>query len=113
MSQDPGVDGLTMRLEAKIHEKNRPEYFRGAKHPGFYDQCRGRKRLTIQEPRVSTKSITTNVVLFPARLDFGGLSVILSNSLQGVPYWTRSLLRKGFWVQSEIHKRRAGDYDYS
>jgi type II secretory pathway component GspD/PulD (secretin) len=44
--------------------------------------------LTIQEPQVSTKSITTNVGVVPGKtLILGGLiSNTKNNSMQGIPY---------------------------
>jgi|GEM_PF-1869682 len=82
-------DGLTMRLEAKIEEDKTVLNISAAVNTldSMINVSVG-NGLTIQEPQVSTKSITTNVGIVPGKtLILGGLiSNTKKNSMQGVPY---------------------------
>jgi type IVB pilus formation R64 PilN family outer membrane protein len=85
-------DGLTMRLEAKIEEKKTVLNISAAVNTlDSMNNVPVGNGLTIQEPRVSTKSITTNVGVEPGKtLILGGLiSSTRNNSTQGVPYLDR------------------------
>ena len=81
-------DGLTMRLEAKIEEKKTVLNISAAVNTlDSMSNVPVGNGLTIQEPQVSTKSITTNVMVAPGKtLILGGL---ISNTkqiqLQGIP----------------------------
>ncbi|MBF0570455.1 MAG: secretin N-terminal domain-containing protein [Candidatus Omnitrophica bacterium] len=82
-------DGLTMRLEAKIEENKTVLNISAALNTldSMTNVAVG-NGLTIQEPQVSTKSITTNVGVEPEKtLILGGLiSSIRNNSTEGIPY---------------------------
>jgi len=82
-------DGLTMRLEAKIEEKKTVLNISAAVNTlDSMTNVPVGNGLTIQEPQVSTKSITTNVGVEPDKaLILGGLiSSTRNNSSQGIPY---------------------------
>lgn len=82
-------DGLTMRLEAKIEEKKTVLNISAAVNTlDSMTNVPVGNGLTIQEPQVSTKSITTNVGVEPGKtLILGGLiSSTKNNSAQGIPY---------------------------
>ncbi len=82
-------DGLTMRLEAKIEEDKTVLNISAAVNTlDSMNNVPVGNGLTIQEPQVSTKSITTNVgVVAGKTLILGGLiSNTKNNSMQGVPY---------------------------
>ena len=82
-------DGLTMRLEAKIEEKKTILNISAALNTlDSMTNVPVGNGLTIQEPQVSTKSITTNVGVEPDKaLILGGLiSSTINNSNQGIPY---------------------------
>ena len=86
-------DGLTMRLEAKMSDDNKTILnisvaVNTLDSMGSVPVGGG---LTIQEPQVSTKSITTNVDIESEKtLILGGLiSTTRNNSSQGVPYLSR------------------------
>lgn len=82
-------DGLTMRLEAKIEEDKTVLNISAAVNTlDSITNVPAGNGLTIQEPQVSTKSITTNVGLVPGKtLILGGLiSSNRKNSTRGVPY---------------------------
>jgi len=82
-------DGLTMRLEAKIEEDKTVLNISVAVNTlDSMTNVPVGNGLTIQEPQVSTKSITTNVGLMPGKtLILGGLiSNTKKKSIQGVPY---------------------------
>ena len=82
-------DGLTMRLEAKIEQDKTVLNISAAVNTlDAMNNVPVGNGLTIQEPQVSTKSITTNVGLTPGKtLILGGLiSHMRNNSMQGVPY---------------------------
>jgi len=85
-------DGLTMRLEAKIADDKTVLNISAAVNTlDSMNNVPVGNGLTIQEPQVSTKSITTNVGLSPGKtLILGGLiSSTRNNSTQGVPYLDR------------------------
>ena len=82
-------DGLTMRLEAKIEEKKTVLNISAAVNTlDAMTTVPLGGGLTIQEPQVSTKSITTNVGVEPGKaLILGGLiSTTKNNTIQGIPY---------------------------
>ena len=82
-------DGLTMRLEAKIEDKRTVLNISAAVNTlDSMTEVPVGNGLTIQEPQISTKSITTNVGVEPGRtLILGGLiSTTKSNLKEGVPY---------------------------
>ena len=82
-------DGLTMRLEAKIEENKTVLNISAAVNTlDSMTNIPVGNGLTIQEPQVSTKSITTNVGVEPGKsLILGGLiSSTKNNSMQGIPY---------------------------
>ena len=82
-------DGLTMRLEAKIEENKTVLNISAAVNTlDSMSNVPVGNGLTIQEPQVSTKSITTNVGLEAEKtLILGGLiSNTKNNSMQGVPF---------------------------
>ena len=82
-------DGLTMRLEAKIEENKTVLNISAAVNTlDSMTNVPVGNGLTIQEPQVSTKSITTNVGVEPGKtLILGGLiSSTKNNSIQGIPY---------------------------
>ena len=82
-------DGLTMRLEAKIEENKTVLNISAAVNTlDSMTNVPAGNGLTIQEPQVSTKSITTNVGVQPGKtLILGGLiSSTKNNSMQGIPY---------------------------
>jgi len=85
-------DGLTMRLEAKIEEEKTVLNISAAVNTlDSMTNVPVGNGLTIQEPQVSTKSITTNVGVVPNKtLILGGLiSCAKNNSMQGIPYLDR------------------------
>ena len=85
-------DGLTMRLEAKIEEDKTVLNISAVVNTlDAMNNVPVGNGLTIQEPQVSTKSITTNVSLVPGKsLILGGLISSTKNaSKQGVPYLDR------------------------
>jgi type IVB pilus formation R64 PilN family outer membrane protein len=82
-------DGLTMRLEAKIEANKTVLNISAAINTlDSMTTIPVGNGLSIQEPQVSTKSITTNVGVEPGKtLILGGLiSSTKSNSMQGIPY---------------------------
>jgi len=82
-------DGLTMRLEAKIEDRKTVLNISAALNTlDSMTNVPAGNGLTIQEPQVSTKSITTNVGVEPGKtLILGGLiSATKNNSVQGIPY---------------------------
>ncbi len=82
-------DGLTMRLEAKMEDKKTVLNISAAVNTlDSMTNVPVGNGLTIQEPQVSTKSITTNVGVEPNKtLILGGLiSSTKNNSAQGIPY---------------------------
>jgi len=82
-------DGLTMRLEAKIEDKRTVLNISAAVNTlDSMTNVPAGNGLTIQEPQVSTKSITTNVSVEPGKtLILGGLiSSTKNNSMKGIPY---------------------------
>jgi type II secretory pathway component GspD/PulD (secretin) len=82
-------DGLTMRLEAKIEANKTVLNISAAVNTlDSMTTVPVGNGLSIQEPQVSTKSITTNVGVGPGKtLILGGLiSSTKNNSMQGIPY---------------------------
>lgn len=82
-------DGLTMRLEAKIEENKTVLNISAAVNTlDSITNVPAGNGLTIQEPQVSTKSITTNVGVQPGKtLILGGLiSSTKNNAVRGIPY---------------------------
>lgn len=82
-------DGLTMRLEAKIEANKTVLNISAAVNTlDSMTTVPVGNGLSIQEPQVSTKSITTNVSVEPMKtLILGGLiSSTRNNSTQGIPY---------------------------
>ncbi len=82
-------DGLTMRLEAKMEDNKTVLNISVAVNTlDSMTNVPVGNGLTIQEPQVSTKSITTNVGVEPGKtLILGGLiSSTKNNSMQGIPY---------------------------
>jgi type IVB pilus formation R64 PilN family outer membrane protein len=82
-------EGLTMRLEAKMEEDKTVLNISAAVNTlDSMNNVPVGNGLTIQEPQVSTKSITTNVGVEPEKtLILGGLiSNTKNNSIQGIPY---------------------------
>jgi MSHA biogenesis protein MshL len=82
-------DGLTMRLEAKIDDSKTVLNISAAVNTlDSMTTVPVGNGLSIQEPQVSTKSITTNVSVEPGKtLILGGLiSTTKSSSQQGIPY---------------------------
>jgi type II secretory pathway component GspD/PulD (secretin) len=78
-----------MRLEAKIDDKNTILNISAALNTlDSMTTVPVGNGLAIQEPQVSTKSITTNVGLEPGKtLILGGLiSSTRNNSMEGIPY---------------------------
>ena len=85
-------DGLTMRLEAKIEDNKTVLNISAAVNTlDSMNNVPVGNGLTIQEPQVSTKSITTNVGVSPGRtLILGGLiGSTRNNSTEGIPYLDR------------------------
>ena len=81
--------GLTMRLEGKIEDNRTVLNISAAENTlDSMTNVPVGGGLTIQEPQVSTKSITTNVSVEPNKsLILGGLmSSTKNNSTEGVPY---------------------------
>ena len=86
-------DGLTMRLEAKMSDANKT-VLNISVAVNTLDSMTNVSvggGLTIQEPQVSTKSITTNVEIESGKtLILGGLiSTTKNNLVQGVPYLSK------------------------
>jgi len=84
--------GLTMRLDAKINDDKTVLNISAAVNTlDSMTNVPVGNGLTIQEPQVSTKSITTNVGVEPGKtLILGGLiSNTHNNSSQGIPYLDR------------------------
>jgi type IVB pilus formation R64 PilN family outer membrane protein len=86
-------DGLTMRLEGKMSEDNKT-VLNISVAVNTLDSMTNVPvggGLTIQEPQVSTKSITTNVEIESEKtLILGGLiSTTKNNSVQGIPYLSK------------------------
>ncbi len=85
-------DGLTMRLEAKIDQDKTVLNVSAAVNTldAITDVPVG-NGLTIQEPQVSTKSITTNVGVVPGKtlIPGGFISPTRNTSNQGVPYFNK------------------------
>jgi len=82
-------DGLTMRLEAKIEEDRTVLNISAAVNTlDSMTNVPAGNGLTIQEPQVSTESITTNVGIVPGKtLILGGLiSSTKKNLTEGIPY---------------------------
>ncbi len=103
-------DGLTMRLEAKIEEKKTVLNISAAVNTlDSMSNVPVGNGLTIQEPQVSTKSITTNVVVSPGKtLILGGLiSNTKNNSMQGVPYLDKiPFLGKAFQYKAKSNQKK-------
>jgi len=86
-------DGLTMRLEGKMSNNNKT-VLNISVAVNTLDSMTSvpvGSGLTIQEPQVSTKSITTNVEIESEKtIILGGLiSTTKNNSVQGVPYLSK------------------------
>jgi type II secretory pathway component GspD/PulD (secretin) len=85
--------GLTMRLDAKISQDNKTELNISVAVDTLdaMTSVPVGNGLTIQEPQVSTKSMTTNVEIDPNKtLILGGLiSTSKNNSSQGIPYLSK------------------------
>jgi len=103
-------DGLTMRLEAKIEEDKTVLNISAAVNTlDSMTNVPVGNGLTIQEPQVSTKSITTNVGLVSGKtLILGGL---ISNTkqihLQGVPYLDKiPFLGNAFQYKAKSNKKK-------
>jgi len=82
-------DGLTMRLQAKINEHKTVLNISAALNTlDSMTTIPVGNGLSIQEPQVSTKSITTNVTVEPMKtLILGGLiSTTKNDTTQGIPY---------------------------
>jgi len=86
-------DGLTMRLEGKMSDDNKTmlNISVAVNTLDSMTTVPVGSGLSIQEPQISTKSITTNVDIQSERtLVLGGLiSTTKNNSIQGVPYLSR------------------------
>ena len=85
-------DGLTMRLEAKINDEKTVLNISAAVNTlDSMTTVPVGNGLTIQEPQVSTKNITTNVSVEPGKtLILGGLiSTTKTISQQGIPYLSK------------------------
>jgi type IVB pilus formation R64 PilN family outer membrane protein len=86
-------DGLTMRLEAKMSDDNKTvlNVSVAVNTLDSMTTVPAGGGLSIQEPQVSTKSITTNVEIESGKtLILGGLiSTTKKNEVQGVPYLSR------------------------
>ena len=86
-------DGLTMRLEAKMSDDNKTvlNISVAVNTLDSMSTVPVAGGLTIQEPQVSTKSITTNVEIESEKtLILGGLMSTTKNySIQGVPYLSK------------------------
>ena len=86
-------DGLTMRLEGKMSDDNKTvlNISVAVNTLDSMSTVPVGGGLTIQEPQVSTKSITTNVEIEPEKtLVLGGLiSTTKNNSTQGIPYLSK------------------------
>jgi len=102
-------DGLTMRLEAKIEENKTVLNISAAVNTlDSMTNVPVGNGLTIQEPQVSTKSITTNVGVVPNKtLILGGLiSSVKNRSIQGVPYLDKiPLLGNAFEYKARSSKK--------
>ncbi|MDE1920146.1 MAG: hypothetical protein KGJ09_03665 [Candidatus Omnitrophica bacterium] len=102
-------DGLTMRLEAKIERKKTVLNISAALNTlDSLTNVPAGNGLTIQEPQVSTKSITTNVGIEPGKtLILGGLiSDTRKKSMEGVPYLDKiPFLGKAFQYQAKSNQR--------
>ena len=103
-------DGLTMRLEAKMSEDNKTvlNVSVAVNTLDSISNVPAGGGLTIQEPQVSTKSITTNVEIESDKtLILGGLiSKTQSSSVQGVPYLSRiPFLGNAFEYQNKSAKK--------
>jgi len=102
-------DGLTMRLEAKIEENKTVLNISAAINTlDSITNVPVGNGLTIQEPQVSTKSITTNVSVVPGKaLILGGLiSNTRNNSMQGIPYLDKiPFLGGAFRYKSNMGKK--------
>ncbi len=103
-------DGLTMRLEAKIKDKKTVLNISAAVNTlDSMTNVPVGNGLTIQEPQVSTKSITTNVSLEPGKtLILGGLiSSTRNNSTAGIPYLDKiPILGNAFEYKSKINQKK-------
>ena len=101
--------GLTMRLEAKMEENK--TVLNVSVVENTLDSMTNvpvGSGLVIQEPQVSTKSITTNVGVDPGKtLILGGLiSTTKSESTQGVPYLDKiPFLGKAFQYQAKSSQK--------
>jgi len=102
-------DGLTMRLEAKMEENKTVLNISAAVNTlDAMNNVPVGNGLTIQEPQVSTKSITTNVGVEPEKtLILGGLiSSTKNNSMQGIPYLDKiPFLGNAFEYKDKSNKR--------
>ncbi|MBF0511859.1 MAG: secretin N-terminal domain-containing protein [Candidatus Omnitrophica bacterium] len=102
-------DGLTMRLEAKIEDKKTVLNISAALNTlDSMTSVPAGNGLTIQEPQVSTKSITTNVgVEIGQTLILGGLiSKTQTHQQQGIPYLEKiPLLGKAFQYKGQSSQK--------
>jgi len=102
-------DGLTMRLEGKIEDHKTVLNISVAVNTlDSMTNIPVSGGLTIQEPQVSTKSITTNVGVEPGKtLILGGLiSSTKNNSTQGIPYLNRiPVLGNAFSYKAKSNKK--------
>ncbi len=102
-------DGLTMRLEAKIEENKTVLNISVAVNTlDSMTNIQVGNGLTIQEPQVSTKSITTNVGVEPGKtLILGGLiSSTKNNSTKGIPYLEKiPFLGNAFQFKAKSNKK--------
>jgi len=102
-------DGLTMRLEAKIEEDKTVLNISTAVNTlDSMANVPVGNGLTIQEPQVSTKSITTNVGVEPGKtLILGGLiSSTRNNSTEGIPYLDKiPLFGNAFEYKAKSNKK--------
>jgi general secretion pathway protein D len=102
-------DGLTMRLEAKIEENKTVLNISAAINTlDSMTNVPVGNGLTIQEPQISTKSITTNVGVEPEKtLILGGLiSSSRNNSMEGIPYLDKiPFLGNAFEYKSKLNQK--------
>jgi MSHA biogenesis protein MshL len=102
-------EGLTMRLDGKIEENKTVLNISAAENTlDSMTNVPVGGGLTIQEPQVSTKSITTNVSVEPGKsLILGGLmSSTKNNTTQGVPYLDKlPFLGRAFQYKGKIDEK--------
>src|SRR5208283_1722645 len=102
-------DGLTMRLEAKIEVNKTVLNISAAVNTlDSMTTIPVGNGLSIQEPQVSTKSITTNVGVEPGKtLILGGLiSTTRTTTQQGIPYLSKiPLLGKAFQYRAKSSQK--------